>query len=471
MRRFFFTHKSIFLFFIIVIYTLTVSAEIKVGVADWMVLKRQKPGAFTLAKHVCADGLELDMGGLGKRDSFDNKLRNDYEVQKFLKMADSTKIEIGAIAMSGFYGQNFGEKPTYRWLIEDCLNTMDKMNNVKVAFLPLGGCGKDWTTNQKKLKVIIKRLHEVGNMAAKRGKVIGIDTPLDAAGNLKLLKKINSKGIKIFYKWQTATENGYDICAEIKTLGKDNICAFHASNPDGVWLKNDTTIDLKAIRKVLTEIGWEGWMFVERSRDTTMVRNVKRNFGENVRYLKDVFAPVRFQLDDTTGFEEAYINTILNRSQKITDELNITGTSKGDNVKNILANHYFFLNKVYEENKDVKAKLYDHHFDFIANLNAVCTPAEVDMIKDLMTYNVRNVKYEAQLEMIPTLNIEEREYLMNLLNEAREYAIDAKGSKEKHALFKKYMGRYTIWLSQRGYDLKKERQNWGARVKAKGGKL
>ena len=191
MRRFFFTHKSIFLFFIIVIYTLTVSAEIKVGVADWMVLKRQKPGAFTLAKHVCADGLELDMGGLGKRDSFDNKLRNDYEVQKFLKMADSTKIEIGAIAMSGFYGQNFGEKPTYRWLIEDCLNTMDKMNNVKVAFLPLGGCGKDWTTNQKKLKVIIKRLHEVGNMAAKRGKVIGIDTPLDAAGNLKLLKKIN----------------------------------------------------------------------------------------------------------------------------------------------------------------------------------------------------------------------------------------------------------------------------------------
>ena len=129
------------------------------------------------------------------------------------------------------------------------------------------------------------------------------------------------------------------------------------------------------------------------------------------------------------------------------------------------------MNKVYEENKDVKAKLYDHHFDFIANLNAVCTPAEVDMIKDLMTYNVRNVKYEAQLEMIPTLNIEEREYLMNLLNEAREYAIDAKGSKEKHALFKKYMGRYTIWLSQRGYDLKKERQNWGARVKAKGGKL
>ena len=115
--------------------------------------------------------------------------------------------------------------------------------------------------------------------------------------------------------------------------------------------------------------------------------------------------------------------------------------------------------------------MYDNHFDFVANLCSVCTLNEVEAIKDVMTYNVRQVKYDAQIDMIPTLNREEREQLMIWLKEAREYALDAKGSKEKHALFKKYMGRFSNWLSKRGYDIQKERQNWGARVKAAGGRL
>ena len=120
---------------------------------------------------------------------------------------------------------------------------------------------------------------------------------------------------------------------------------------------------------------------------------------------------------------------------------------------------------------DVKGKLYDYHFDFCANLESVCSPEEVEKIKDILTYNVRQVKYDAQVEMIPTLNVQEREQLMTWLKEAREYAICAKGSKEKHALFKKYMGRYTTWLSARGYDMKKERKDWGERAKAQGKKL
>ena len=41
----------------------------QIGVCDWMVLKRQKLGEFKLARELGCDGLEMDMGGLGKRDS------------------------------------------------------------------------------------------------------------------------------------------------------------------------------------------------------------------------------------------------------------------------------------------------------------------------------------------------------------------------------------------------------------------
>ena len=439
----------------------------KIGVCDWMILKRHKPGAFSTAKQMCADGIEFDMGGLGKRDSFDNKLRDDAQAAAYIKMIDSVKVEVGAVAMSGLYGQSFIQKKSYKWLIEDCLNTMDKLGNVKVAFLPLGGCGNDWTTDKKKYSEVVKRLRTVGDMAAARGKVIGIDTPLDAAGNLKLLKAIKSKGVKIFYKWQTAIENNLDICADMKALGKDNICAIHASNTDGVWIEKDNAINAKAIRATLDEMGWEGWLFVERSRDTTMVRNTKANYGANVAYLKDVFAPVRYTMMDTADKDTAYVSTIMGRAKKVTDALNITGTTKGEEVHNLISNHYFTLNKIYEDNVDVKAKLYDYHGDFIANLENVCTPTEIEQIKDILTYDVMHVKYNAQVEMIPTMNAEERAQLMSWLREAREYAIDAKGSKEKHAIFKKYMGRFSTWMSKRGYNMKQEEKFWSARNKAK----
>lgn len=260
----------------------------QVGVCDWMVLKRQKLGEFKLARELGCDGLEMDMGGLGRRDSFDNKIRQPEMARLFRHTADSLEIKVGAVAMSGFYGQSFAAKQSWKWLVEDCLNTMQTMQ-AKVAFLPLGGCGKDWTENTAIRKEIVFRLHEAGEMAAKRGLVIGIDTPLDAKGNKKLLKEIDSPGIKIFYKFQTAVENKLDISKDLRKLGADNICGIHASNTDSVWLRNDKAIDMPEIKATLDKLGWSGWLFVERSRDVTDVRNVKRNYGENVKYLKEVF--------------------------------------------------------------------------------------------------------------------------------------------------------------------------------------
>ena len=43
------------------------------------------------------------------------------------------------------------------------------------------------------------------------------------------------------------------------------------------------------MKRTLDKMGWSGWLFVERSRDVTDVRNVKKNYGENVRYLKEIF--------------------------------------------------------------------------------------------------------------------------------------------------------------------------------------
>ena len=465
--------------------------EYKVGVCDWMILKRQKLGEFDLARQLGSDGVEMDMGGLGKREMFDNKMRDDKEAAHFKSVADSLGIEIGAIAMSGFYAQDLTKRDNYMALVEDCFDTMGKMGDVNVAFLPLGGCGNDWTKDKAKRAIIVKRLHAIGEAAKARGKRIGIDTPLDAKGNLKLLKEIKSDGIAIFYKWQTIVENGWDIVKDIKKLGAKNICAIHASNTDRVWLRNDSTINVPLIKKALDEMGWSGWLFVERSRDVKMVRNVKMNYGANVHYLKSIFNsyPSPAVALDSAGRDPKYVQTITGRSMKATDALGITWTPLGQNVLNIICNRYFKLNDIYSERDSVKlkngrieelkklaeaqcdSKLYRSHYGFLADLSMYLNPQEIDKVKDVMTFDVVRVTYEAQCDMIPTLKEDEKKQIMAWLIEARELAIDAESSKKKHEVFGKYKGRINNYLTKRGYDLTKEREEWYKRVKARGGTL
>ena len=262
--------------------------QYRVAACDWMMLKRQKLGEFQLAKDINADGVEVDMGPLGKRILFDNKLREPAFQQLFRRTADSLGVAVPSIAMSGFFAQSFLERENYKDLIVDCLNTTDVMG-AQVAFLPLGGSGNDWKQSGEARQEMVRRLHEVGEMAFARDKVIAIRTQQDARADLVLLKEVNSKGIKIYYNLQDAVDQGLCPCKELKTLGAENIAQIHASLTDSVTLDKDPRIDLHKVKKTLDKMKWSGWLVVERSRNANDVRNVRGNFGTNVAYLKEIF--------------------------------------------------------------------------------------------------------------------------------------------------------------------------------------
>ena len=94
---------------------------------------------------------------------------------------------------------------------------------------------------------------------------------------------------------------------------------------------------------------------------------------------------------NSAGRPADYVSTIMNRSQKVTDALQITGTPKGQEVLNIVANRYFELNDIYSERDSLKKaaaalegeakknmqalaesqkdqKLYRSHFGFVAQI-------------------------------------------------------------------------------------------------------
>lgn len=258
----------------------------KVAVADIMILKRQKLGAFQLTKTIGADGVEVDMGGMGPRPTFENTLTVDSIRKQFLDKSKELNIEIPSLAMTGFFAQPFATRETAVAATGDCIATM-KLMGVKVAFLPLGV--SDPAKAPENRAAVVERLKAVGKMAEKEGVVIGIGTSLPAKDQLALLKEIGSPAIKSYFNFQDALDNSRDLQKELETLGAKNIVMIHCTDTDGEWLQNDPKIDMKKVKATLDKMGWGGWLVIERSRDVKDVHNVKKNFGANSAYVKSIF--------------------------------------------------------------------------------------------------------------------------------------------------------------------------------------
>ncbi|CAG5068957.1 hypothetical protein DYBT9623_01690 [Dyadobacter sp. CECT 9623] len=259
----------------------------QIAVIDLMILKRQKISALPLAREIGADGLEIDMGGLGNRETFDNKLADPQVRQQYLDKAKELNLTFCSLAMTGFYAQSFAKREGVEKMVGDCIQTMQQMN-IKVAFLPLGIQG-DLTKNPELRPLIVERLKSIAPLAEKAGVIIGIETALSAAEEVKLLKDVGSKAIQIYFNFSNALEAGRDVSEELRILGKNRICQIHCTDKDGVWLENSTRLDMHKVRKTLDQMGWKGWLVIERSRDATQPQNVKGNYGANTAYMKSVF--------------------------------------------------------------------------------------------------------------------------------------------------------------------------------------
>lgn len=259
----------------------------RIGVADLMIYKRQKIGAFELTKRIGAEGVEVDMGGLGDRPTFNSKLADPAVCKAFLDEAEKYGLEICSVAMTGFYAQSFAERPTWQRMIGDCLDTAKRLK-VKTTFLPLGiTC--DLRKYPKLRPAIVTRLKVAGQMAVDTGTVIGIETSLDAAGERRLLEEIGSPGIKSYFNFANPVDHQLDICNELKILGKDNICQIHGTNSDGVHLSQDPEVNMPKIKQTLDQMGWSGWLVLQRSRDQKDPKNVLYNFGANSKYMESIF--------------------------------------------------------------------------------------------------------------------------------------------------------------------------------------
>lgn len=166
--------------------------------------------------------------------------------------------------------------------------------------------------------------------------------------------------------------------------------------------------------------------------------------------------------------EAKYTAAIEGRTADILKVLALADTNKAARVHDIIVAQYRALRSWHDENDpklkaaradtnaaaQIRASLKTLHDSFIAKLSEDLTPAQVDQVKDKMTYNVVQVTFNAYVKMYPDLTDVEKKQILAWLIEARESAMDQGTSDEKHAVFGKFKGRINNYLSKAGYDTK-----------------
>lgn len=190
----------------------------------------------------------------------------------------------------------------------------------------------------------------------------------------------------------------------------------------------------------------------------------------------------------TEDKEAAYTRTIRSRAEKIVTTLGISDSTRSNRLIDIISGQYRNLNNIHTSRDEqiqaakksgaasdavaaqvkniegeAETKLTTLHQHYLSQLSAELTAAQVEKVKDGMTYGVVPITYKGYQEMIPQLTTEQKKQIMEWLIEAREHAMDAESSEKKHWWFGKYKGRINNYLSAAGYDLKKEGEAWEKR--------
>jgi len=189
--------------------------------------------------------------------------------------------------------------------------------------------------------------------------------------------------------------------------------------------------------------------------------------------------------------DAAYTKTITQRAEKIVATLGISNSEIVTKVGDIIVQQYRNLNDIHtakdnklksakelkETNKtlaeeqaknaenEVSASLYNLHFDYLSKLMLYLNDEQVEQVKDGMTYGVLPITYKGYCDMVLGLTDEQKLQIKVWLIEAREHAMDAGTSDEKHGWFGMYKGRINNYLSGAGYDMKKEGEEWQKRIK------
>ncbi|HEX2855166.1 MAG TPA: DUF3826 domain-containing protein [Opitutaceae bacterium] len=211
------------------------------------------------------------------------------------------------------------------------------------------------------------------------------------------------------------------------------------------------------------------------------------------RILFAAILSVGFWLGAEARASDAVNPVYRERAEKIVVTLALAESAQKTRVSDAIVEHYRGTNLIHDANnerikalkaqesadnkaataaqiaalrEDARPQLAKLHAEFLSRLAADLSPAQIEQVKDGLTYGVLPLTFGVYQQMLPNLTAEQKAQILAFLTEARELAMDAGSSDEKHAWFGKYKGKINNYLAKAGYNMKQAEKELAERNKA-----
>jgi sugar phosphate isomerase/epimerase len=248
----------------------------KIGACEWS-LGKADPTSLDLAKKIGLEGVQVNMGSVAN----DLHLRRP-EVQKaYLEAVKRTGLEIGSVALGETNVVPLKSDPRAAAWLSDSIDVCQAMG----LRLVMPACFSNGDLDMAKTSEIdhlVKVLKDACPKAEKAGITIGLESYLSAEDCMKIVDRVGSPAMKIYYDVGNSTDKGRDVLKEIPLLGK-LICEFHFK--DAAFLLGQGRIDFKKVRKAIDQIGYSGWIQIEAAAPHGLIQD----YAADYRYLRGIY--------------------------------------------------------------------------------------------------------------------------------------------------------------------------------------
>jgi sugar phosphate isomerase/epimerase len=244
---------------------------LRIGITDWNLNLGANPDAVPLARKLGFDGVQISFG----RKVVDNKMPvdNPEVIARYLALARESDIPIDGTCVDRLHDNGLkSDKLAPQWVLDSIRLT--KQLNTRVLLLPF--FGKWALETQAEKDYTADALKDLAPEAEKAGVILGLEDTISAQDNVRIMDKVASKNVLVYYDVGNSTKAGFDPVTEIRWLGKNRICQIHLK--DNPHFLGEGGIDFAPIMHAIRETGFNGFANLETdTHSETMEADLRRN--------------------------------------------------------------------------------------------------------------------------------------------------------------------------------------------------
>jgi sugar phosphate isomerase/epimerase len=244
---------------------------LRIGITDWNLNLGADPAAVPLAKKLSFDGVQISFG----RKIVDNKMPVDNPeiIARYLALSRDYAIPIDGICVDRLHDNGLkSDKLAPKWVLDSIRLT--KQLGTQVLLLPF--FGKWALETQAEKDYTADALKDLAPEAEKAGVILGIEDTISAQDNARILDKVASKHLQVYYDVGNSTQAGFDPVTEIRWLGKNRICQIHLK--DNPHYLGEGAIEFAPILHTIRDIGFTGYANLETdAHPETLEADLRRN--------------------------------------------------------------------------------------------------------------------------------------------------------------------------------------------------